>query len=158
MSEFSLRAPKSEWLEHAQKIASGEIETDSSDIPVLLEWLKDMNWPGAQIIAKHLPSFGDALTGPLEDVLRSRDHIWIRWVLGALAESFDARFWLQLKDRLEEIGFIWDAEGAHIESLYVLVRCKIVPTERVRLQIDAMKLKPGADPDDYAKIEALLGK
>ena len=78
--------PKSEWARQAEEISRGDIRTTPEDLPMLMEWLQDMNWPGATIIARHLISFGPDLVEPIRRVIESGDSIWIHWVLSEFAD------------------------------------------------------------------------
>lgn len=148
--------PKSGWLEQAAKIVSGEIELPPSDTPKLLNWLKDVNWPGAPQIALHLRSHDRTLARHIAPVLASGDLIWTHWVLDTFADSFDSEAWLPMKDALQKIAFQWDEEGAHIDSLYILARFRLADVDRIRAAIKTMKEIREADPDDYLKVESVL--
>lgn len=147
---------KAEWRHQAEQIVEGVIPTSAKDAPMLLEWLKDMNWPGADAIAKHLPSYGDGIGPSLVPVLESGDAIWIRWVLAALSDSFDEQFWQQMKLAIQRVAYSKDIEGAAAVALYILARYKLDEASRIQTAIIEAKRLPGADPDDYRRVEALL--
>jgi hypothetical protein len=148
--------PKSGWLAQANAIASGATAVQPADTPVLLEWLKDMNWPGAIEIAEYLRSCEFGLVEPIRHVLASGDSIWIRWVLLSFCDSFGFDFWGRLKDDLVRIAFNWDEDGAHIEALYVLARLRLVDEGLIAQELRMMKLKPKANAVDYERVAALL--
>ena len=148
--------PKCGWLEQAEKIVSGEAVLSPSEIPMLLIWLKDMNWPGAHQIAQYLSAQDRSLAPHIATVLASGDLVWIHWVLDTLADSFDTDSWRPMADALQEIAFQWDGEGAHIDCLYILARHRLAPLNRIRTAVEAKRQMKDADPDDYLKIETLL--
>ena len=148
--------PKSGWSAQATAIASGEIKTSPTDIPMLFEWLKDMNWPGATVVARYLPSFGLDLIEPLKHVLQSGDLVWVHWVLASLSGEFADDFWLPLKDELLAIARTRDEEGAHIEALYIIARLQMEHVDAIRSQLEMMKRDGLADSSDYEKVDAVL--
>jgi hypothetical protein len=77
-------------------------------------------------------------------------------VLSAFSGAFQSDFWIPLKDELYQIAFKWDAEGAHVEALYILAKYKLAPVERIKRQVETMKQMPASDQEDYHKIEALI--
>jgi len=156
MSLLYPHGQKSEWLAQAKAITSGKIKTSSSDIPMLIAWLKDMNWPGALEISQFLQSYGNELILPVDTVLKSDDLIWKHWVLAAFADSFDRDFWVPLKDELVRIAFKWDPEGAHIDGLYILAKCRLVNFDQIMAAVNLMKQLPESDLEDYQKIDALI--
>jgi Domain of unknown function (DUF5071) len=147
---------KSDWQRQADQIAAGVILTSAKDIPMLLDWLKDMNWPGAETIANYLPSFGEDVRPALVPVLESGDAIWTRWVLAALSESFDERFWQPLTPAIQRVAYGKDIEGAAAEALYILARYRLESVSNIQAALEEAKRLPGFDPDDYVRFEALL--
>ncbi len=58
-------------------------------IPVLLEWLRDMNWPVARPVAAALARCGIQLVAPLRAALSSTDDIWKYWIVSHLLLEVD---------------------------------------------------------------------
>lgn len=56
----------------ADALASDPIGA-AGELPALLEWMQDANWPVAQALAPLLPRLGASLVPALLDVLRQRD-------------------------------------------------------------------------------------
>lgn len=149
--------PKSTWQAQAQSIRNGEVEITESDVPMLLEWLQDMNWPGASTIAEILPVFDTLLIDPLHKILRSSDTVWIHWVLLALKNEFDSDFWSHLAEDLVSIAYKLDQDGAHINAMEILARWKLFPAEKLKEQYK-MSQSCGSIPQaDYDEIERMLG-
>jgi len=159
MSMLFPTGAKSEWTAQARAIAFGEIETSASHIPELLEWLRDINWPGAPEIAGHLCSFGDELIAPLKIVLRANDDIWTHWVLASFSDKFGRQFWEPLRDDLRRVAENEkDDEGANLEALFILATTKLEGTSWIQEKLGKIKQRNFFDPDDYEKIEAALGE
>jgi hypothetical protein len=53
----------------------------------LLEWLQDLNWPVAQVIAPFLATIGSPLVSPIRRILQTDDEIWKRWILTEIVEK-----------------------------------------------------------------------
>lgn len=50
----------------------------------LLEWLQDMNWPVARVLAPFFQSIGVDLAPYLRQVLQTQDEVWKYWVIQAV--------------------------------------------------------------------------
>lgn len=50
-------------------------------LPELLEWIQDINWPVARVIAPFLAGIGRPLAPQVRPVLRSSDEDWIYFTL-----------------------------------------------------------------------------
>lgn len=148
--------PKLDWRHQAEQIAAGEIVISDSGLPMLLEWLMDMNWPGAIIIAEHLPTYGLRLGLYLKPVFESGDDIWIQGVLAVLSEKFDGRFWLPYLSELRRIAHGMDREGADAEALCILARYGLDSAERIQAVVREAENLPGADPRDFQRVKLLL--
>jgi len=64
-------------------------------LPELLEWLQDLNWPVAQILAPFLATIGKPLIPHIQHIFASDDEIWKYWIMtyiiadsAELAEAF----------------------------------------------------------------------
>ncbi|MDR6157669.1 hypothetical protein QF023_001185 [Chryseobacterium sp. SLBN-27] len=59
-----------------------DIYTIKEDIPILMEWLQDYNWPPADLICEFLLKF-PLITYKKEilEILNSNDNVWKYWIL-----------------------------------------------------------------------------
>lgn len=156
MDDFYPQGAKSTWQTQANAILGGEVKISESDIPKLLEWLKDMNWPGAETIAKFLVRFGPSLLAPVREVLHSGDAVWISWVLASFKDEFDFSFWVRLTDELKSIAGVFDEENAHISALIILAKWSLVPTEELKLNVERAKNSREVHQEDYDEVYRLL--
>jgi hypothetical protein len=156
MSSNYPKGPKSDWLSQANRIVSGEVITNENDIPSLLEWLKDMNWPGAVVIAGYLPKFGNALLPSVCQALKESDPIWNFGILNTLSKSMGREFWVHIVPQIEKIASERDLEGSHVEALYILARHDLTNPDEIRRMIESAKNQPGSNPEDYTEVETLL--
>ena len=53
-------------------------------IPQLLEWIQDMNWPQAPLIADYFSPHINEIQEELISILKSDDAIWKYWILHSL--------------------------------------------------------------------------
>ena len=148
--------PKTNWDLQGEAILRGKIPTTEQDIPMLLEWLKDMNWPGARHAAAHVRSFGAVTLEPVRAVLKSEDHIWILWVLQELGPAFPKNYWQSLIPELESVARIPDEEGAHIEALTILAIHSLEPAQTIRNLLITSRRDSGLPSEDYNKVVELL--
>ncbi len=53
-------------------------------VPMLLEWLQDMNWPVAGPVAMILRDYPHEFEEPVRAVLQGQDDVWKYWVVSKL--------------------------------------------------------------------------
>ena len=53
-------------------------------LPALLEWLQDLNWPVARVLAPFLASIGEPMIPHLERIFSTDDYIWQYWIIECL--------------------------------------------------------------------------
>lgn len=100
-------------LDAARQIASASPDELTPNIPDLLTWLQDINWPVARLVADGLSRCGDPLVAPVRDVLRSDDAIWKLWILTALLPRCPRQVQEALLPEITRIATDpTDAEGA----------------------------------------------
>ena len=102
------------------------IDTEKAEpiLSYLLEWIKDINWPVAQILINDvLPRFHANLIPHIQAVFNSDDDIWKCWVL-CLIEKFPAK---TMKCLLSDIKRISDNPTAgEIEEEANIYAAKVI--------------------------------
>ncbi len=58
-------------------------------LPALMEWLQDLNWPVARVLAPFLASIGAPLLPHVRAVLASGDDVWKYGIVGRLVGESD---------------------------------------------------------------------
>lgn len=53
-------------------------------VPDLLEWLQDMNWPVANVLAPFLASIGEPLVPHIRHIFETDDELWKYWMIVAI--------------------------------------------------------------------------
>ena len=150
--------PKSDWLRQAEEIISGKIEISQDEIPFLLEWLQDYNWPGAKEIAAYLIQYADKLIDPIRNILKSEDYIWIYWVLSLIVANLPSSFCSNLSDDLKALAYNYDEEGAHIEALRICVMHNLDKPDYLRKILDEKIRLDNENEDEYIDILSGLDK
>ena len=79
------RKSKSVWEPCAKVIADRSDEELTPYLTFLFAWLRDMNWPGSEIILNRLAKMPEALTGEALKYSKSRaekeqDEMWLVWL------------------------------------------------------------------------------
>ncbi|MEK6153122.1 DUF5071 domain-containing protein [Flavobacteriaceae bacterium 3-367] len=84
-------------VETAKKLKNYSYEELRPIIPLLLEWIQDMNWPVAGPVADYLASISEHLTDNIIGILKGRDDVWKYWcvkVFGIDAiKPIDPKLW-----------------------------------------------------------------
>ncbi|WP_183007291.1 DUF5071 domain-containing protein [Achromobacter sp. UMC71] len=71
----------------AQAIVAAGYPAVQAQLPALLTWMQDINWPVARVLAPFLASIGKPLAPPLAQVFESNDAIWTCNVLTYLVSA-----------------------------------------------------------------------
>lgn len=79
------RCNKDYWENSAILIKQLGYPRIKSIIPGLLEWIQDMNWPGAQIVFEVLRDIEKKdlqvyIEEALEEALSHKDTVWVGWI------------------------------------------------------------------------------
>ena len=156
MTSFYPQGPKSEWASQAKAIVDGNQTLTSEQLAFLLKWLQDGNWPGAPEIAMYLVHRADCLISSIRDVLKSRDFIWIYWVLLLLITKLPKRLCELLKSELYQIAFNFDDEGAHVLALEICAKHQLDDKVHLKKIIAAKISKDPEHKEEYEKITMLL--
>lgn len=61
-------------------------------IPGLIEWMYDLNWPGALKVAELLCNIGTPVIPHLKDYLMDNDEQFISWLLTEIVEKWREEF------------------------------------------------------------------
>ncbi|MDI4645228.1 DUF5071 domain-containing protein [Cohnella hashimotonis] len=120
----------------------------------LLEWLKDLNWPGARLISDLLVSIKEPLTPFVKDALQSGDQIWNYWIINQVLKRWPIEVVTLLSEPLIALAFDFDEEEAHLAALQLLVNLKLMPTE-IALGLIDMKIEDFRNEDIMKDLLAL---
>jgi hypothetical protein len=148
--------PKSEWQAQALDIISGRIPEVSNNIPMLLEWLRDYNWPGAKEIAQYLLSFGEALGPHLSEVLKSNDHIWKYWIISIIIDKLSKQHVVLIHSEIKDVACAFDKEEAHLSALEVLAKLRLEPPDILRDLLQSKRISCPECVEELNKIEKLI--
>lgn len=106
-----------------------------SILPELLQWIQDMNWPGAQEIVDLLITVDEEIVPHAKKVLKSGDGIWIIWLLSEVVSKWNKDLKKQIKDDLYELSVTFDnnivIEGVDIQSMKLLYESKLIGKQEV---------------------------
>ncbi|WP_238653135.1 DUF5071 domain-containing protein [Paenibacillus piscarius] len=113
-------------------------------LPGLLEWVQDMNWPGARRIAPFLREIGDPLIPYIQEVFRnqSQDEDWMYWIFEVILDHWNSEQIAQLQEELIRL-----TEGGTIglKALRILWVHQIYTAEAVQLLLEDKKQRALAE-------------
>ncbi|MHC2333735.1 DUF5071 domain-containing protein [Bradyrhizobium sp. USDA 4454] len=89
-------------------------------LSTLLEWMQDINWPVAQVLAPFLANIGGPLAPHVRPILQTDDDIWKYWILDCIvAKSPELR--TLLRTDLERLSTA-PTQGERAEELDSLAK------------------------------------
>ncbi len=71
-------------IERAEKAIQAGYPAVAPTLPRLLEWVQDMNWPVAQILAPFLASIGSPLIPHIQQIFKTDDEVWKYWIISRI--------------------------------------------------------------------------
>jgi hypothetical protein len=124
-------------------------------IPGLLEWIQDMNCPGAQEIVDLLVTIDAEIVPHVKQVLKSGDGIWVMWVLSEVVSKWDTDLVRLVKEELFELAVTGEnelvIEGVDIQSMKLLYENGIINKDRA---LSILKRKMAMYQDMLDNLEA----
>lgn len=97
-----------------KKLKKMPFESIKEDVPELLIWLQDMNWPVAYDVNQYLLPHISKIQQELLDILTTNDEMWIYWIFGSLIVKSDERpndEILAIANRLANNPTKWEKEN-----------------------------------------------
>lgn len=145
---------KHDWLNQALQISTGEIALPADDIPGLLGWLQDRNWPAVEEISEFLRTHTSILIEPVRSILTGGDDIWKANVLDYLVSRWEVDQQRQLVPEMLKLARQPDPEAVHLAALEVCVASRLVPEE---VLLDIIATNQLADPEKEREYQRLRG-
>lgn len=150
--------PKGEWYQQAVQIAQGKTRIADDDIPDLLSWTQDYNWPGAREIADYLVPLGEKLVPHLRTVFRSNDLIWICTVVVAIVDRLPPHVCRAIQSDLNRIASGEDEEGADLAALRVLIEKNLITRLEATTLLEQKKGRRPHVDDELLFIQECIAK
>jgi hypothetical protein len=92
-------------LERAEAAIKAGYPTIALILPELLEWLQDLNWPVAQVLAPFLASIGKPLIPHIRKIFDTDDEIWKYWIINRIM-SESSEIAITFREELERIAYL----------------------------------------------------
>ncbi|MEZ5344476.1 MAG: DUF5071 domain-containing protein [Pyrinomonadaceae bacterium] len=87
-SDIRLLIPKDKHdIENAQRAIEIGYPAVEPILPELLEWLQDLNWPVARVLAPFLSSVGKPLVPYICEIFKTDDDMWKYWIITTILEE-----------------------------------------------------------------------
>lgn len=113
-------------------------------LPGLLEWIQDMNWPGAGRIATLLREIGDPLIPSIQEVFRnhSEDEDWMYWIFETILDHWNTEQIIPLR---EDLIRLTEKPTIGLKALRILWVHQIYTAEAVQLLLEDKKQRALAE-------------
>ncbi|NEW06864.1 DUF5071 domain-containing protein [Paenibacillus sp. SYP-B3998] len=120
----------------------------------LLEWIMDMNWPGASKISELLISIKEPLIPLVKEAFKTNDTIWQYWIIECILKNWSEDLVKQIDEELILLASGFDYEETHLSALKLLVQFEILDPEEILKLID-IKLQDTRNNDIFAELNEL---
>lgn len=117
-----------EDLEFINYLEKTNIEDIITDVPILLEWLQDGNWPQGKLIAKYLSPKVNLIKNEIIGILKGKDEMWKYWILNGLLLKTEKKLDRSIIEELEKLytNPSEDESEAEVDSIAYLILKKNV--------------------------------
>lgn len=149
---------KDDWLSQARQFSSGELVLSVDEIPGLLGWLQDRNWPAVEEISQFLRTQTAILIEPVRSILIGADDIWKANVLDYLVATWEIDQQRLLIPELLMLARQPDPEEAHLAALEVCVASRLVTKESLLEIIAANQQLDAEHESEYQRLLGMLNK
>lgn len=78
---FKIIPKDKEDLDFIESLFSTDIKNINDEVPLLLEWIKDGNWPQAQYICRYFIPHINKIEKEIITILNSEDEMWKYWLI-----------------------------------------------------------------------------
>lgn len=104
----------------------------------LLEWIQDMNWPGARQISVFLREIGDPIIPYIKDALNqhSDDSEWTEWIFDQIIDHWDTSQVQQIQGELIQIS---QGRTADVQSMRILLIHGLLSKEEIHKMLQEKK-------------------
>jgi hypothetical protein len=104
-NDVKLLIPRNKMdVERAEAAVAAGYPAVSSILPELLEWMQDINWLVAGVLAPFLASIGSPLIPHIRRILRTDDEVWKHWIISYIIE--DSREMAEVfRNELERLAY-----------------------------------------------------
>ncbi|WP_268624634.1 DUF5071 domain-containing protein [Paenibacillus alvei] len=123
-------------------------------LPDLLEWLMDINWPGANRISEFLVSIREPLIPSIKEALISNDMMWKYWIIDCVLLKWSVDLVEQITDELIFVASEFDDEEVHLSALKLLVQYKMLESKE-SLNLINSKLQDIRNRDIFDELNEL---
>jgi hypothetical protein len=131
ISMLILPREKSYWESAAKVLRNIGYPRVRQVLPEILEWLQDLNWPGATEVAELLLTIGRPVVPYVREVLKGSDEMWQYWVLECLVNNWPRDLVAEIQNELLVVARRWDIEGINIKAIKLLAIHKITDTREL---------------------------
>lgn len=150
---------KSLWENKANMIVALGYPAVADNLPELLHWLQDMNWPGSRTISEFLVSIGTPLVPYILEILNGNDEDWIYWILIELVSKWDSGTVAPLEPALMRFAqFPYHADDLDLIALRLLAKNKLGNLDTLKQQVESKKQSMEYRIRELAEVERCWAK
>lgn len=74
-------------IDAVKRLQQYSIEEIKEEMPKILEWLQDFNWPVARPLCDYFSPHINTISNELVNILQGDDGMWKYWIIGLIANS-----------------------------------------------------------------------
>jgi hypothetical protein len=153
---MSPQGPKSTWRDQALAIIARGYPAVAPQLPDLVRWLQDSNWPGTREVTDFLIALGEPVIPHVREVLRGTDRTWQYCILATLLDRWPRRLVAALEPELRMLIWLSDGEEVDLAALRQLAKHRLGEQEQVRRAIARKRQTYRALLEELTDIEHYL--
>lgn len=127
---------KEEWPALVSELIRQAQAGNKDSIPKILEWLQDVNWPGADLAMGYLNALGDDVVPYVADVLDGTDEVWQYWILHCMVKQWPLSRIQMIYDKLVMLSNVNDYEHVNLAAIEVLISHRLYDRESLTARLN----------------------
>lgn len=144
MEEYPQGSDKGKWPEQVafliDEAKAGKVEAAYS----LLNWLQDINWPGAREASEYLVANLETILPKIREVLRDDDDVWQYFVLNGLVAAMPREMAREFTSELVELTEHDDGHEVNLAAALVLCEKQLCPRDELIAIVERVeRFNPG---------------
>jgi|GEM_PF-2652384 len=140
------------WDDQVTHLISNSEAGDEAATASLLNWLKDMNWPGSSRASEHLLQYWKHVIPEIKEILRGDDEVWQHWLILQILDQLTVDEVSMFEAELTCLAIKPSDDIVDLSAGMILSKSKTVPKKTMQQILAALETRY---LDDVEKMEQI---